>query len=580
MTQRCDDLLNVVIRPFTHREHQLHPGIGLIGLWDYQKLSKETKAALRQEPWGFQKEAQTLMELSKAGPAVLILARNYSEQERTTLSKLPWPSPVWLADRQDHPAAPLEETKNFRAFRWSILTDPDRINRRVQLAYNKDGTWQPTLPLALLADYWRVESGQIHISPQSITVGTTHFPVDQKDQGLYYRFQGYPIAGVDWIEEGTEHTSDQLIPSPLQNLVTDYGKLLFKLAPRRYLFVGDYDTSAVGEIQTVHGKYRDFQLLAVCFDSLIKGFRFSWLTGGAYAGLYLLWSLVLIRMLFRVGSLRQLASTAIVLLSARIILTFSLCLLSISYVPLFSDISLLVVLTCLSAYNVWTRAIHMISYYGGSAAAKMATTGFSLASLESIDEREATILFVNLPEHLKVLERINSVELFGRRKEFSNLVTVEASRYGGIIHDYQADALMIGFGTNVESRDPKHATHAAQAALALHRRFAELHSHWLEATEPENLELYIGLCTGEVAVGFVGARNYKQAPAAVGDTTNVAARLMGSAKKQHVAILASKPTRLSCGDDIEVKELPAVQLKGKTSLVEIFQVTCIKGETV
>jgi class 3 adenylate cyclase len=69
-------------------------------------------------------------------------------------------------------------------------------------------------------------------------------------------------------------------------------------------------------------------------------------------------------------------------------------------------------------------------------------------------------------------------------------------------------------------------------------------------------------------VGAPGAK----ALAAIGDTTNVAARLMGAAMKQKVGVLISKTAHDECAESLQVHQLPAVALKGKTSNVEVYAV--------
>jgi class 3 adenylate cyclase len=204
--------------------------------------------------------------------------------------------------------------------------------------------------------------------------------------------------------------------------------------------------------------------------------------------------------------------------------------------------------------------------------------GFDRDRMDEIDERDATILFINLPEYFKTLERLNSANLFERRKEFSTMVANIAHSFGGIIHDYQADALMIGFGTDVLHREPQHAVRAVETARQLQAGFQDLSKGWLDALEPEQLHLSAGICTGFVAVGFVGAARHKKSPAAIGDTTNVAARLLGAARKQGVDILISKPTYLGCQRWVEAEELPPVALKGKTHPVEIYAVRRVDWE--
>lgn len=579
--QRCTDFDYYLGKMITHRpERSLHSSMALIATLDIGRLSKSVRAELPGGNWDSQQETEVFRRIASKRPAVLIIDKPENTLNMENIKSDPWPCPVWMpSSAESFKIDPTVQNTTLNAnglryFPWSYRQDEDQRIRKVDLAIWKSGKWVPTLPFALYCHHLGVLESDVNFSDHSIRIPNQKgIPVINKEGHLSYEFNGYPL----WEDTDDSYEMDLLSPTPIQSLLGSYGAAFDKLVPQRYIFAGDFTQTASLERLTSFGKYRDFQLLAVTFDSLLKQYSRTWLTGLPLAFAFLLWNLITYRLVTRASSLTRLAVMAIGLAQLRVLATPFLFWMNVFYWPLVPDLICLAGYTFASATGMWSRSLGMLSYFGGEAARSAGALAARSKFFDEIDDREATILFINLPEHLKLLERINSVELFNRRKEFSTMVTLVSNKYGGIIHDYQADALMIGFGTNVQHRDPEHAIHAVQAAKSIHAEFQELYSNWLEATEPENLKMYAGLCTGDVAVGFVGARKYKQAPAAIGDTTNVAARLMGSAKKQSIDIVASKKTRERCGDRIEVEELAAVQLKGKTSLVEIFHVINIKG---
>jgi adenylate cyclase len=83
------------------------------------------------------------------------------------------------------------------------------------------------------------------------------------------------------------------------------------------------------------------------------------------------------------------------------------------------------------------------------------------------------------------------------------------------------------------------------------------------------IDMGIGISSGPVVVGPLGSQmrsNYT----AIGDPVNVAARLTALASGRDIII--SKAVRRRLESQIQVEELPAAELKGKSKSLEIFRV--------
>lgn len=180
------------------------------------------------------------------------------------------------------------------------------------------------------------------------------------------------------------------------------------------------------------------------------------------------------------------------------------------------------------------------------------------------EERVVTVLFTNLPSHLLELEQNQNELSRQKRRDYSEALGEVCGRYGGAILDQQGDAQMVAFGLDRE--EPAHALRASAAALELAVRVPLLEKEWgVEAPDGG----HCGVCTGPVATGEVGAQGLRAA-AAIGDTTNTAARLMGAAKKMGLAVLVSKPTYEAAAPRLGAEELEPLQLKGKAEPVPVF----------
>ena len=80
-----------------------------------------------------------------------------------------------------------------------------------------------------------------------------------------------------------------------------------------------------------------------------------------------------------------------------------------------------------------------------------------------------------------------------------------------------------------------------------------------------------------MVVGKIGD-NLRMDYTAVGDTTNLAARLQQLAEPG--TILVSEAIRRQVGEQIRLESLPPVQVKGKTEPVEIFTLVGARNENV
>lgn len=190
------------------------------------------------------------------------------------------------------------------------------------------------------------------------------------------------------------------------------------------------------------------------------------------------------------------------------------------------------------------------------------------------EESEASMVFTNLPPALLEMERNNSRDLLKYRREYNTVLAHIAKKYHGMVLDYQGDAQMLGFGLR-HDEDPEHAAEAASAALEIVRDVAQLAQRW--GVPVEKTTVHAGVCTGMIALGHLGAEQ-KQDIAAIGDTTNTAARLMGAAMKAKVPVLVAKSTWIRAEGLLRGESRPPVALKGKSAPVEVYGVEAVDEE--
>jgi tetratricopeptide (TPR) repeat protein len=135
-------------------------------------------------------------------------------------------------------------------------------------------------------------------------------------------------------------------------------------------------------------------------------------------------------------------------------------------------------------------------------------------------------------------------------------ITAEVHRFEGTINQYTGDGVMALFGAPIAHEDS--ARRAVHAALGIQRAMRDL-SREIEARQGPAIRMRIGLNTGPVVVGRIGD-DLRMDYTAVGDTTNVAARLQQAARPG--SVLVSESTVRAIGGFFETLDLGEQAVKG------------------
>ena len=164
-----------------------------------------------------------------------------------------------------------------------------------------------------------------------------------------------------------------------------------------------------------------------------------------------------------------------------------------------------------------------------------------------------TVLFADLAGFSALAEQRDPEEIHAVVDRCFEMIATEVHRFEGTINQYTGDGVMALFGAPIAHEDaPRRAVHAA---LAIQDGVRDL-SGELASRLGRSLEMRIGLNTGPVVVGKIGD-DLRMDYTAVGDTTNVAARLQQNARPGSVLVGASTH-RLVAGyfETVDLGELP------------------------
>jgi class 3 adenylate cyclase len=189
----------------------------------------------------------------------------------------------------------------------------------------------------------------------------------------------------------------------------------------------------------------------------------------------------------------------------------------------------------------------------------------SKAALEG-ERKQLTVLFVDISGFMSVSERLDPEDVHRLMTRAFELMLAEVHRYEGTVNQFLGDGIMALFGAPIAHED--HAQRAVHAALGI-RRTIEAYEEELRRQRGIDFQVRQGLNTGLVVVGSIGS-NLRMDYTAVGDTTNVAARLQQAADPGRI-VISSATHRLVEGY-FHTRPLGAVALKGKAEAVSAWEV--------
>src|SRR5712691_1280487 len=169
------------------------------------------------------------------------------------------------------------------------------------------------------------------------------------------------------------------------------------------------------------------------------------------------------------------------------------------------------------------------------------------------ERRQVTVLFTDVANFTTLAEQLDPEVVHEIIDRCFEHITAEVHRFEGTINQYTGDGVMALFGAPIAHEDgPRRAVHAA---LGIQRAVRD-YSLELQAQRGLLLQMRIGINTGLVVVGKIGD-DLRMDYTAVGDTTNLAARLQQNARPGSV-VISDATHRLVAGffETLDLGEMP------------------------
>ena len=182
-----------------------------------------------------------------------------------------------------------------------------------------------------------------------------------------------------------------------------------------------------------------------------------------------------------------------------------------------------------------------------------------------IGERKlVSVLFADVADFTTIAEKLDPEDVHEIMDDCFGILGQEIHQTGGTINQYTGDGVMALFGAPIAYDD--HIRPACHAALQVQKRMKEFHRKIVKRYDV-TFKLRIGIHTGPVVVGAIGD-NLRLDYTAVGDTTNLAARLESMAEPG--TILVSKRVFQNAKNHFLFDNVGQRIVKGKKEPVEVF----------
>lgn len=194
----------------------------------------------------------------------------------------------------------------------------------------------------------------------------------------------------------------------------------------------------------------------------------------------------------------------------------------------------------------------------------------SRSSIEG-EKKLVTVLFADVANYTAIAESLNAEEIHQIMDRFFKLLMDEIHKYEGTVNQFTGDGIMSLFGAPLAQEN--HAQRACYAALAIQRSMAGFGDS-LKNDREIDFKLRIGLNTGPVVVGSIGD-DLRMDYTALGDTTNLAARMQQNARPGTIMISDSSHRLIS--QHFITKPLGKLRLKGKAEPVGAYLLKSARG---
>ena len=176
--------------------------------------------------------------------------------------------------------------------------------------------------------------------------------------------------------------------------------------------------------------------------------------------------------------------------------------------------------------------------------------------------REASVLFTDIEGFSTFSEQVSPERLVMLLNEYFEAMSGIVDRHGGVITQFQGDAMLITFNTVRD--DPDHAAKAVRTAIEIEQLTRER-----LFGGAVRMRTRCGINTGRIVAGAVGSAE-RLLYTVHGDEVNIAARLEQLNKKYGTYVLASESTVRAAGAEFPFQRIDEIAVRGREMPTRVY----------
>lgn len=188
-----------------------------------------------------------------------------------------------------------------------------------------------------------------------------------------------------------------------------------------------------------------------------------------------------------------------------------------------------------------------------------------------------SVLFADLAGSTSVAEQLDPEDWAEVASIALTAMSESVSKFGGTVARLMGDGLLALFGAPVASEDDPERAIRAGFEMVQHGSDLQDHARRLGARPaPRQLEVRVGIATGEVVAGQVGSASTSEYTV-MGDAANLAARLEKLAPPG--AVLVATSTKSAADSIATFRHVGSLEVRGKADAVEGYVVVGLRDRT-